>query len=74
VWLLPPPVERTSELSKALSPKDLSPDFLTQVQKLRHALAQQLKVRSLGPSSASPTFSHASSALGARLSPTHYQS
>jgi hypothetical protein len=44
VWLLPPPVEQTAALNKALSQSDLSQGFKEQVQKLKHAIAEQIKV------------------------------
>jgi hypothetical protein len=43
IWLLPPPVERTTDLNKELRAGDLSDAFKTQVTALRHALAEQVK-------------------------------
>lgn len=43
IWLLPPPVERTTDLNKELRANDLSDTFKQQVTALRHALAEQVK-------------------------------
>ena len=43
IWLLPPPVEKTTDLNKELREGDLSAAFKTQVEELRHALAEQVK-------------------------------
>ena len=43
IWLLPPPVERTTDLTKELRAGDLSDTFKSQVTALRHALAEQVK-------------------------------
>lgn len=43
IWLLPPPVDRTTDLNKELRTGDLSDAFKVQVTALRHALAEQVK-------------------------------
>lgn len=43
IWLLPPPVDRTTDLHKELRESDLSDGFKAQVQALRHVLAEQVK-------------------------------